>query len=198
MYNTADKILFRIRGKGRGAVYVTQDFLDLGTRAAVDQALSRLVRRGHLRRLAQGVYDFPKVHPRLGTLSPDPAVVAKALARKTGSRLQVSGAQAANALGMTTQVPARIVFLTDGPAKRIRIGNQTIELRHVSPRNMTGAGKTSGAVIQALRHLGRDSVDRQAIARLKTILSDDDKTDLQIDVAAAPDWIRSVVAEVLV
>jgi predicted transcriptional regulator of viral defense system len=196
MKTTAEKILQRIRKRGRGSVYVTQDFLDLGARAAVDQALSRLTRRGELRRLSQGLYDFPKLHPRFGTLSPDPSAIAQAAARKTGSRIQVSGAQAANSLGMTTQVPARLVFLTDGPSKQIRIGAQVIALRHVSPRNMAGAGKTSGAVIQALRHLGRDAIDDGVVARLKKTLSDDDKAALRVD-AAAPDWVRSVVANVV-
>jgi hypothetical protein len=193
MQSIAGKILYRIRGKGRGSVHVTGDFLDLGTRAAVDQALSRLARRGYLRRLDQGIYDFPKMHPRLGALSPDPVVVAKAAARKAGSRIQISGAQAANALGMTTQVPARMVFLTDGPSKRIRVGSQTIELRHAAPRNMAGAGKKSGLVIQALRHLGRDAVDSAVLGRLKSALSDDDKADLQADVSTAPGWVKSVV-----
>lgn len=198
MQTTANKILYRVRGKGRGSVHITQDFLDLGTRAAVDQALSRLVQRGRLRRLDQGIYDFPKVHPRLGALSPDPVAVAKAAARKAGGRIQVSGAQAANALGMTTQVPARMVFLTDGPSKQIQIGAQVIELRHTAPKNMAGAGKKSGAVIQALRHLGRDSVDSAMIGKLKAALSADDKADLQADAATAPDWIKSVVESVIV
>jgi hypothetical protein len=157
-----------------------------------------LTQRGQLRRLDQGIYDFPKVHPRLGALSPDPVAVAKAAARKAGSRIQVSGAQAANALGMTTQVPARMVFLTDGPSKQIQIGAQIIELRHVAPRNMAGAGKKSGVVIQALRHLGRDAVDSVMIGRLKAALSADDKADLQADVSTAPDWIKSVVKSVIV
>lgn len=198
MQTTANKILYRVRGKGRGSVYVTQDFLDLGTRAAVDQALSRLVQRGQLRRLDQGIYDFPKMHPRLGALSPDPVAVAKAAARKAGSRIQVSGAQAANALGMTTQVPARMVFLTDGPSKQIRIGAQVIELRHTAPKNMAGAGKKSGMAIQALRHLGRDSVDSVMIGKLRVALSADDKAELQADAATAPGWIKSVVESVIV
>lgn len=197
MQTVANKILYRIRGKGRGSVHVTQDFLDLGTRAAVDQTLSRLTQRGQLRRLNQGIYDFPQTHPRLGALSPDPVAVATAAARKTGSRIQISGAQAANALGMTMQVPARLVFLTDGPSKQIHLGAQVIELRHAAPKNLAGAGRKSGAVIQALRHLGRKAMDAAVIDKLRAVLSADDKAALQADAAAAPDWIRSVVASVV-
>lgn len=197
MQSTANKILYRIRGKGRGSVHVTRDFLDLGKRAAVDQALSRLVQRGALRRLEQGLYDFPRIHARLGPLSPDPVRVAQAAARKAGSRLQISGAQAAHALGMTTQVPARLVFLTDGPSKQIKLGPQVIELRHAAAKNLAGAGKKSGVIIQALRHLGRQAVDQVVIGKLKAALSAEDKASLQADVATAPDWIRSVVASLL-
>lgn len=197
MKSTVSKTLYRIRGKGRGSVHITRDFLDLGTRAAVDQALSRLVQRGHLRRLDQGIYDFPKMHPRLGALSPDPVAVAQAAARKAGCRIQVSGAQAANALGMTTQVPARLVFLTDGASKQIQLGAQVIELRHAVPRNLTGAGRKSGVVIQALRHLGRKAVDDAVIGKLQATLSADDKVVLQADAATAPDWIKLVVASII-
>lgn len=197
MQTVTNKIFYRIKGKGRGSVHITQDFLDLGTRAAVDQALSRLAHRGQLRRLNQGIYDFPKMHPRLGVLSPDPMAVAKAAARKAGSQIQISGAQAANAFGITTQLPARLVFLTDGPSKRIHLGSQVIELRHAAPKNLAGAGKKSGAIIQALRHLGRKAIDAAVIDKLQAILSAKDKAALQADAAAAPDWIKSVVASVV-
>ncbi|RUV80433.1 hypothetical protein EOA51_32955, partial [Mesorhizobium sp. M1A.F.Ca.IN.020.32.1.1] len=86
----------RVRAGGRGRVFTPSDFLDVANRAAVDQALSRLAKQGKLRRLARGLYDFPKVHPKLGPLSPAPDDVAQALARETGSRVQIAGARAAN------------------------------------------------------------------------------------------------------
>nr|QEG97822.1 hypothetical protein AgrTiKerr27_00092 [Agrobacterium tumefaciens] len=104
----------RARAGGRGSVFTPSDFLDVAARAAVDQALSRLARNGKLRRLTRGLYDFPKVHPQLGALSPRPDDVAKALARETGSQVQIAGARAANALGLSTQVPAHSIYLTDG------------------------------------------------------------------------------------
>src|SRR5882724_6732695 len=111
MITTTSQILRRIRAKGRGQTYISKDFLDFGSRAAVDQALSRLVRKGDLRRLSRGIYDYPKNNPKLGDLTASPDAVAKSLAKKTNSHLQVSGAQAANLLGLSTQVPARIVYL---------------------------------------------------------------------------------------
>lgn len=191
--SVASKILSRIRGKGRGSIHTSKDFLDLGGRVAVDHALSNLARKGHIRRLSRGVYDYPKVSARLGALTPRPDAVAKAVAKKTGSELQVSGAQAANQLGLSTQVPARVVYLTDGKSRRVRVGRQTIELRRTSPKNMATAGKPSGTVIQALRHIGRDNVNDKVIDRIKTVLSDDDKAALKKDVDNAPDWMRPIL-----
>lgn len=191
--SVTDKILSRIRRKGQGTVHTSKDFLDLGGRVAVDHALSNLAKKGLIRRLSRGVYDYPKVNPRLGTLTPPPDAVAKALAKKTRSDLQVSGAYAANQLGLSTQVPARVVYLTDGKSKRVRVGRQTIELRHASPKNMATAGKPSGTVIQALRHVGRDNVNDEVIDRIKSVLSDDDRAALRHDVDKAPDWMRPIL-----
>jgi len=99
-------------------VFTPSDFLDLAERAAVDQALSRLARNGKLRRRARGLYVLPKIHPRLGPLSPDPDHVARALARETGSKVQIAGARAAHLLGLTPQVPGQSDYLTDGPSTR--------------------------------------------------------------------------------
>ena len=123
----------RARVGGRGGVFTPSDFLGIAGRAAVDQALSRLVKGGKLRRLAWGLYDFPKVHPQLGLLSPIPDDVARALARETGSQLQIAGARAANALGLSTQVPAKNIYLTDGPSRRVVLGERVVDLRHASP-----------------------------------------------------------------
>jgi Family of unknown function (DUF6088) len=101
-----NRIMKRARAGGRGGVFTPSDFLDMAGRAAVVQALSRLVKGGKLRRLARGLYDFPKVHPKLGQLSPASDDVAQALARETGSQVQIAGARAANALGWMDGLPA--------------------------------------------------------------------------------------------
>lgn len=167
MAAVSSRILNRIQRKGRGAVFTPKDFLDLGGRAVVDQTLSRMSRRGTIRRLGRGLYDYPRISPRLGPLSPDLDDVAKAVAKQTDSRLQISGARAANALGLTTQVPAKMVYLTDGPSRRVKVGSQVVQLRHTTPRNLAGAGKPSGMVLQALRYLGRDAVDQGGCSEIE-------------------------------
>lgn len=187
-----DKIINRIYGVGRGGVFTPNYFLDLGSRDAVDKSLSRLTSKGTIRRLARGLYDYPRKHQQLGFLSPDIEKVAKALAGKDQIRLQPSGAYAANLLHLSEQVPARVVFLTDGAARKVEIGRQTIELRSTTPRNMATAGRSSGLVIQALRYLGEQNVTPKRIETLKKVLSPQDKRQLLKDLPLAPAWMHPI------
>ena len=180
------KILAAIHGRGRGSVFVPADFLDLGSREAVDIALHRLARKGTIRRLARGVYDFPKEHPVLGPLSPSADAVARALAGRDRTRLQPAGAYAANALGLSEQVPAKAVFLTDGPSRTVKIGPTTIQLRRTTPRNMAAAGRLSGLLIQALRELGKEHVTPERREHLKRTLPADKRRELLKDLQARP------------
>lgn len=189
------QILYRIRGMGRGSVVVPGDFLDLGSRQAVDLALHRLAKKGVLRRLARGVYDFPKEHPTLGLLSPSADTIAQALAGRDRTRLQPAGAYAANALGLSEQVPAKAVFLTDGPSRTVKIGSMTIQLRRTTARNMAAAGRLSGLLIQALRELGKDHVTSARIEQLKRTLPADKRKALLKDLRLAPAWMHPIFRE---
>ncbi|RUW02649.1 hypothetical protein EOA46_32465 [Mesorhizobium sp. M1A.F.Ca.IN.022.05.2.1] len=185
----------RVRAGGRGRVFTPSDFLDVANRAAVDQALSRLAKQGKLRRLARGLYDFPKVHPKLGPLSPAPDDVAQALARETGSRVQIAGARAANVLGLSTQVPARSTYLTDGPSRRVVLGKRVVDLRHASPKHLIAPGSAAGTVVQALRHLGpvrAPDVAQVAVRRLSV----NDKKALATGAIQAPAWMRSTLVAI--
>lgn len=190
-----NQVLARIRGKGRGAVIVPGDFLDLGSRQAIGVALHRLTKKGTIRHLARGVYDFPKHHPVLGVLLPPPEAVARALAGRDRTRLQPAGAYAANTLGLSEQVPARAVFLTDGPSRKVRIGPMTIELRQTTPRNMAAAGRLSGLVIQALRELGAPHVTPERVAHLKRTLPAYQRRELLNDLTLAPAWMHPILRE---
>ena len=188
-------MLARVPGGGGGGVFVPGDFLDLGTREAVDLALHRLVKKGALRRLARGVYDYPKEHPVLGPLSPSADAIARALAGRDRTRLQPAGAYAANALGLTEQVPARAVFLTDGPSKRVQVGPVTVELRRTTPKNMAAAGRLSGLLIQALRELGREHVTPARVDHLKRTLPAEERRRLVDDLPLAPAWMHPIFRE---
>lgn len=186
------QILKRIQRRRAGHVFTPADFLDLGSRNAVDLALSRHARRGTIRKIARGLYDFPRVDPRLGLLSPAMDDVATALKGRDQSRLQPAGAHAANVLGLSTQVPVRVVFLTDGRSRRVQLGKQHIVIKHTTPRQMATAGRSSGTVIQALRWLGKRHVDDATIATLRRRLSAADKQQLLKDLRYAPAWIADI------
>jgi hypothetical protein len=166
--------------------------LDLGSRQAVDLVLHRLARKGTIRRLARGVYDYPKQHPVLGPLSPPADVIARSLAGRDRTRLQPTGAYAANVLGLSEQVPAKAVFLTDGPSRTVRIGPTTIQLRRTTPRNMEAADRLSGLLIQALRALGQEHITPARIAHLRHILPADKRRELLKDLRLAPAWMHSI------
>lgn len=190
-----DRIMRRARAVGRGGVFTPTDFLDAAARAAVDQALSRLVKSGKLRRLARGLYDYPKVHPKLGALSPAPDDVARALARETGSRAQIAGAHAANALGLSMQVPAKSLYLTDGPSRRIVLGKRVVDMRHASPKHLIAPGSPAGTVVQALRHVG--PVRAADVAQIATRrLSASDKRVLASNAVQAPAWMRPTLISI--
>jgi Family of unknown function (DUF6088) len=186
------KVLSHIRAKGRGSVHVPGDFLELGSREAIDLVLHRLVQNGILRRLARGVYDFPQEHPTLGVLFPSPETIASALAGRDRTRLQPAGAYAANALGLSEQVPAKAVFLTDGPSRTVKVGAVTIQLRRTTPRNMAAAGRLSGLVIQAFRELGKEHVTPARIKQLKRRLPPKERCELLKDIKLAPAWMHPI------
>jgi len=185
----------RVRASGRGSVFTPSDFLTVAARPSVDQALSRLVKSGQLRRLARGLYDFPKLHPKLGALSPAPDDVAHALARETGSQVQIAGARAANALGLSAQVPAQSTYLTDGPSRRVVLGKRVVDLRHASPKHLIAPGSPAGTVVQALRHVGlvRAADVAQIAARQ---LSAVDKKTLASTALKAPAWMRPTLVSI--
>jgi hypothetical protein len=185
-----NKVLDRIYGKGRGWVFTPKRFLDLGPRAAVDKALNRLADGKTIRRLTRGLYDYPEKHPKLGLLSPSPDAIAKAISEKDESRLQPSGPYAVNRLGLSQQVPAKIVYLTDGAEKSVVIGNQIIQLRRTTPKNMATAGTISGLVIQAFRYLRKQGVTSTHIAILRRALSTEDRRRLWRDRIYAPAWMH--------
>jgi len=156
---TIDKsILHRIRGSGAGSVFAPNQFLDLGNRSAVGVALHRLVKAGKIRRIRRGLYDLPRAHPITGQTAPNIMATVQALMDGSQAQWLFTGAYAANALGLSDQVPAKIIILTNGGPRRVALGKLMLVFRRAAPRNLLGAGRRAGLVIQALRYL-RSSPD---------------------------------------
>jgi hypothetical protein len=196
MKSITDQIIKRIQNKGRAFIFTAKDFLDLGNRGAVDMALSALANSGKIRRIQRGLYDYPKASELLGgTLAPDFDQVAHAIARKTGTRIQPSGAVAANLLGLSDQVPAKIVYLTDGRSRTLKIGSQTITFRQTSPKELLPNDKIA-LVVQALRFLGQEAVTDEVIDKIREGLSPTDRKRLQKTAKYASTWIPEAVRKI--
>jgi hypothetical protein len=185
------KVLSRIKASP-GEVFAARHFLDLGSREAVDQALSRHARAGTLRKVARGLYELPRTHPRFGTIPASTEAIAEAIKGRDAVRLQPAGALAANMLGLSEQVPARDIYLTDGPSRRVKVGKREILLKHTTPRNMATAGRMSGTAIQALRWIGRQQVDARVVRQLRRALKPEDRAMLSRDAHLAPAWIAAI------
>ena len=180
----------RIVRTGRGRAFIAKDFLDLGSRDAVDQALSRLAKAGDIQRLGRGLYQYSQMNKRLGiSVAPDANEIADALGRQTGCRVTPSGAFAANQLGLSTQVPAKPVYLTDGRSRQVKVGNSVFTIKHVAPKELPVGSRLSATVFQALKYLGKDAIDDRVISRLRRILSVKARQELLRDARYTTDWI---------
>ncbi|WP_445289189.1 DUF6088 family protein [Variovorax atrisoli] len=185
----------RVQRATRGTVFTPASFASLGSRAAIDKALQRLVASGNLRRLSRGLYDKPRQDELLGTLWPSVDAVVRALAGKDRIRTQPTGAYAANLLGLSEQVPAKVVLLTDGTARSVQAGPLQITLKRTTPREMAAAGRLSGLVIQALKALGAKNITPERIRRLRQTLPAAERAKLIQDIALAPVWMQPFLRE---
>jgi hypothetical protein len=191
------RILDMIRTNQRGTVISARDFADAGQYAAVRQALSRLARAGRLRRVHRGYYDFPRAHPVLGQTAPDPMALVQSLMTGSSAQWQVSGAYAANLLGLSEQVPAKIVILTNGVPRRVQLDKLTLIFRRAAPRNLLAAGRPAGLVIQAIRHLRANGLTSTALARLRARIDAPTRRELLRLVPQLPAWMQPIVRDLV-
>ena len=196
MISVTDKILERIRIKGAGWAFTAKDFLDIASRASVDKALSMAHRACDIRRVCRGVYDYPKQGTFMpGEMPPDFDQVAHALARNTGTRIIASGAMAANILGISEQVPAKILYLTVGASRKVQIGNRTITFKHVRAKDLL-ADELSGIVVQALRFTGRNSVTDKILRKIQRHLTPEQRKTLVEQAQYTSDWIADAARRI--
>lgn len=192
-----NKALTAISRAGSGYVFSPAELVrkGVGPRAAVNQALSRLVKAGRLRRLGTGIYHCPTQHPLVGEIPPTPQAIAMAMARATGEKLQVSEAQAANLMGMSTQVPGKVIYWTNGTPRVRQIGNTVIQFKHGSPKRLAGAGSTAGVVLQAIRSLGPEGA-RHSIGRFRRALPAAERRKLLKVALETPAWVAEVAQQI--
>lgn len=189
-------ILTKVHSKGRNWAFTPADFATLGDPRSVGMALTRLMRGGRIRRIGRGLYDRPHRHPLLGQVGATADAVVDALKRGRHLRILPSPQVAANQLGLTTQVPARMIYQTDGAPARICLGKQEIVFRRNTGRNLALADRTSGWVAQALRAVGKDHVTPEIIQHLRERLDAPARKELLADRTKAPAWMRPIFEDI--
>jgi hypothetical protein len=195
---TEKQVAARIRSHGRGYVFTAKQLAALTEDSgSMRTALTRLVQKKAIRRLAHGLYDLPVVHPKLGQIMPSADKVIEAVKKSEAIEVQPTGAYAANLLGLSTQIPMRLELLTNGPRKRIRYGRQEILLKPTTPKNMVGAGTRAGLILHALKHIGRENVTKETIEVIKSRLEPADVRHIKKQALFAPAWISAIMREII-
>ena len=190
-----NKIAEVLKSKPKGSILFVDDFLDFGNPESIKKALFRLKEKEILVRLAHGIYLYPKIDKELGVLFPSTEDIAKAIARRDKARIVTTGVQALNKLGLSTQVPMKVVYLTDGAARSIKVGKRTITFKNTSPKNLLAQGEISSLVIQALKTIGQTNLDDETILKIQMLLKKEKKENILNDAKLAPDWINKILKQ---
>ncbi len=185
-----NQVFKKIKDNKRGKISFPASFYDLGSEDAIHQALKRLTDKGLLLRIAHGIYLYPKTDPEVGILYPTMADIAK----RDKARIIPTGVQALNLLGLSIQVPMKVVYLTDGAQRNISIGNQSIKFKKTSPRNLAAKGDISGHVIQAFREIGKDNTSADQLRIIHELLQKEDPAIVKNDAGLAPAWISRITS----
>jgi hypothetical protein len=190
-------IIEKIKKAKGGTVFFSEDFLRFGSSKAVGKALERLVEKGEISRVARGMYARLKTHELFGEVKPTTEEIAKAIAKRDKARIIPTGVLALNALGLSAQIPLKIVYLTDGSARTVKVGQRTIKFKKASPKNLAATGNISGLVIQALKEIGKDNVTEDEIKIVLKQLKKEEPHRLEHDIKLAPEWIRIIMRKAL-
>jgi len=198
MVQPIDKTVIRsMRAKPNASVFAPRHFADIGNPDAIRKALSRLVKAGKIRRIRRGLYDLPRPHPITGQTAPNIMATVQALMDGSHAQWQFTGAYAANALGLSEQVPAKIIILTDGVPRNVSLGKLTLVFRRAAPRNLLGVGQRAGLVIQALRYLKGSADMPKHVDKLRKTLDVDTKKSLASLTPELVAWMRPIAQEII-
>ena len=192
-----NKIFESLKSREKGIVIFVSDFLDYGNSESVKKALLRLNEKEIIVRLAHGIYLYPKVDKELGILFPSTEDIALAIARRDKVRIIPTGVQALNKLGLSTQVPMKLVYLTDGGTRNIKVGKRTISFKNTSPKNLFMKGEISSMVIQALKTIGNSKLDDSTLLKIQNILKKEKKDNIINDAKLAPVWISKILTQTI-
>ena len=194
MQSIVKKIISRIYGNGRGWAFSANDFVDLYGKEQIDSVLSYLTKNQKIRRVCRGIYDYPKYSALLEQiLSPDIDQVAQAFARKFNWRIQPTGDAALNLLGLSTQVPGKFKYLSDGPNRTYRFGNQTLEFEKSALKNFGFKHRESGLLVQAIKALGKNNLASIEIEKIRRQLDLTKSKQIIKDTRLVTAWVHDFI-----
>lgn len=193
MMTTVQAIRNRISEIGVGEPFTSTQLKALGTRASLDQTLSRLVKQGEITRISRGVFVRSKQSRYVGEVMPEPSKVAQAIASAHGETVQVHGAEAARLLGLTTQMPLRAVFYTSGPSRELKLGNLPLILKHMARRKLALSGRPSGLALSALWYLGKKQVTTSTIKTIREKLTPQAFEEFRAETPSMPAWMANAL-----
>ena len=196
MKSIVNEIENKLKYGRRGKILFASDFSSFGLPKAVNKAMERLTQSGMLIRLAQGIYLYPQIDTRLGlgVLYPTVETIAREIAKRDKARIVPTGVYALNALGFSTQIPMNVVFLTDGAARKIKIGNgQGIVFKRTVAKNLSYKNDVLILVVAALKEIGEGNVTSEQISKIKDLISKEKQEDIKADLKLAPAWIKKLI-----
>jgi hypothetical protein len=197
MQSTEKQLKAKVLKTKRGALLFPEDFTQFGSSEAVRLALHRLEKQEIIKRVAQGIYTRPIISKYVGEVLPSAEIVAKGIAKRDRIRIVPTGAYALNALGLSTQIPMKLVFLTDGAQREIKIGKQAIKFKKTTPKNLLAKGEISSLVLQALREIGIDKITLGEEEKIIALLKKEKPSNLEHDIQLAPVWIKKIMQKAL-
>jgi hypothetical protein len=187
----------KIKAKSKGTLFFPDDFSQFGSSESIRKALQRLEEKVVIRRIAQGIYTRPIISKYIGEVLPSAEEVAKGIAKRDRIRIVPTGVYALNALGLSTQVPMKLVFLTDGAPREIKIGNRSIKFKKTTPKNLLAKGEISSLVLQALREIGIGNITPDEEEKIIDLLKKESAIILRQDIELAPIWIQKIMQKAL-
>jgi len=191
------QIFNKIKKARRGSLFFNDDFLRFGNAKAVSKALERLVDKKEISRIARGIYARLEIDPILGPVKPSTESIAKAIAKRDKARIVPTGVLALNSLGLSTQIPMNIVYLTDASARKITVDKRKIIFKKSSPKNLAAIGKISSLAIQALKEIGENNLSKKEKELIVHHLKKEEPFRLEHDIRLAPEWVRKIMREAL-
>ena len=197
MQSIHQQVLATILGFEQGKIFFPEQFDYIGSNDSIRQALSRICKDETIIRISKGIYLYPIIDHELGLLYPSVDAVAKAIAQRDRARIIPTGAYALNRLGLSTQIPMNVIYLTDGISRKIKIGNQVITFKQTAPKNFSFKGEVTPLIVSALKEIGKAAVTNKDIEQIRKMLRFEKRESIVLDAYIAPQWITDIILSLI-